>query len=282
VLDSGSLSELWTDLDNDQQFQAAVHDHVQDLSTTKASLEEVLEESQQKKQQLVDQQKTLVAQKKALDVTRQQKDALLSETKEQESAYQKLLAEKRAEKESFKDALQALESQLAYTVDPNRIPPAGKGILRWPLASVFITQKFGNTEFAKTAAYNGQGHNGVDFRASIGTPVFSSLSGTVMEVNHGVAPNCQYGKWVLVRHNNGLTTLYAHLSDISVSRGDVVDTGQLVGFSGNTGYATGPHLHMSVYISDAVQLKQYKCRSGITVTIPVAAYTGYLNPLDYL
>ena len=88
--------------------------------------------------------------------------------------------------------------------------------------------------------------------------------------------------WVLVRHGNGLTTLYAHLSSISVSKGQSVLTGQLLGHSGNTGYATGPHLHFTVYASDAVQFKQYTCRSGPTVTVPISAYSAYLNPMDYL
>lgn len=103
-----------------------------------------------------------------------------------------------------------------------------------------------------------------------------------MEVNYGAVPNCQYGKWVLIRHANGLATLYAHLSDVSVQKGGAVATGQMIGFSGNTGYATGPHLHMGVYLAEAISFKQYTCKSGYTVTIPIAPISAYLDPLSYL
>jgi len=121
----------------------------------------------------------------------------------------------------------------------------------------------------------------MDFRAPIGTRINTVLSGTVIEVNHKIANMCQYGKWVLIKHGNGLTTLYAHLSSVSVAKGQAVVTGQRIGYAGDTGYAFGPHLHLSTYASDAVKFKQYKCNSGPTVRVPVSAYSGYLNPLDY-
>jgi murein DD-endopeptidase MepM/ murein hydrolase activator NlpD len=113
-------------------------------------------------------------------------------------------------------------------------------------------------------------------------PVKAALAGTVLEVNHGAVKYCQYGKWVLVRHGNGLTTLYAHLSEINVQKGAAVSTGQTIGRSGDSGYALGPHLHFTVYASSDVSLKQYTCKSGYTVTIPIAPVNAYLNPLSYL
>ena len=108
------------------------------------------------------------------------------------------------------------------------------------------------------------------------------MGGTVVDVNQGVAPMCQYGKWVLVKHPNGLTSLYAHLSSISVSKGQAVAQGQTLGLSGNTGYATGPHLHLTLYISSAVTFKNYTCNSGAVAYIPIAPLNAYLNPFSYL
>ncbi|MFQ5661718.1 MAG: M23 family metallopeptidase, partial [Candidatus Paceibacteria bacterium] len=218
------------------------------------------------------------------DINRNDKNTLLSITKNKESSYEKLLVKRKMEKEKFEDELRNLESQLQFELDPDSIPAAEKGVLAWPLEKVKITQYFGNTEFAKSGGYKGEGHNGMDFRASSGTKVKAALAGEVIAVNTQVAYMCQYGKWVLVRHANGLTTLYAHLSLIPdrIKVGQQVSTGQIIGYSGNTGYATGPHLHFTVYASKAVQFKQYTCNSGATLTIPVAAYSGYLNPMDYL
>ena len=95
---------------------------------------------------------------------------------------------------------------------------------------------------------------------------------------------------------NGLDTLYAHLSDNTVvTKGQAVTTGELIGYSGMTGYATGPHLHLGVYASAGVQIMDLgawrsqnggssdgtPCTAGGAV-IPVAPVNAYLNPLSYL
>jgi murein DD-endopeptidase MepM/ murein hydrolase activator NlpD len=182
-----------------------------------------------------------------------------------------------------------LESKLQYTLDPSRLPSAGKGVLRWPLDSITVTQKFGNTDFAKSGAYNGSGHNGVDFRASVGTPVKAALAGTVAGTgNTDAIRGCySYGKWVLIRHGNGLSTLYAHLSQVNVAEGQSVGTSGVIGYSGNTGYSTGPHLHFTVYASNGVRVMRLGDSTGkstpcASATIPVAPFGAYLDPLTYL
>jgi len=231
----------------------------------------------------------LLAEQGSLDATRKAQNELLAQTKSQESTFQSILAEKQAAKASFEAALSDLQSKLQYTIDPSLIPPAGKGILRWPLSSVKVTQYFGNTAFAMSGAYAGKGHNGIDFRAAIGTPVKAALTGTVLGTgNTDSVRGCySYGKWVVIRHSNGLSTLYAHLSQIDVSTGQSVSTGQVIGYSGATGYATGPHLHFTVYAASAVQIiklgeatnKRTACSNAV---MPVAPLSGYLNPIDYL
>jgi len=63
---------------------------------------------------------------------------------------------------------------------------------------------------------------------------------------------CSYGLYVVIEHGNGYQTLYAHLSKVSVSVGERVSQGELIGYGGRTGYATGPHLHFEVYVNGAV------------------------------
>jgi murein DD-endopeptidase MepM/ murein hydrolase activator NlpD len=288
ILKSEKVSVFWDEVGSIEQFQTVLKDRLITLDIAKKELISARGESERKFGQLVIERDDLSSQKQALDITRREKNYLLSNTKEKESTYQEILEEKRKAKEEFEAAILELESKLEYTRDPSRIPPAGQGILRWPLDAIKITQNFGTTAFSQSGAYNGKGHNGVDFRASVGTPVKSALSGVVQATgNTDQYAGCySYGKWVLVKHNNGLSTLYAHLSHIAANSGAQVSTGQVIGYSGNTGYSTGPHLHFTVYESSGVQLvklgdvrRKTNCANA---TIPVAPLPAYLNPTDYL
>ena len=288
LLRSNGLENLWGEIDATQQVNIRLKDRVDGLEVLKQNLAETKATAEEKRSERLEHQSNLLAEKRALDITKREKNTLLTTTNEKESSYQKLLEEKRAAKLEFEAALRSLESELEYSLDSSRIPPAEKGVLAWPLKEVFITQKFGNTAFARGGAYNGSGHNGVDFRASLGTPVKSSLAGTITGTgNTDVYRGCySYGKWILVKHANGLSTLYAHLSDISVSPDQAVATGEIIGFSGNTGYSTGPHLHFALYISEAVQLRRLgdiKSKTNCApAVIPVAPLNAYLDPLEYL
>jgi murein DD-endopeptidase MepM/ murein hydrolase activator NlpD len=88
-----------------------------------------------------------------------------------------------------------------------------------------------------------QFHDGVDFRANIGTTVMASLDGVVSVIGE----NWLYGKYIIISHSNGYKTLYGHLNSFSVKQGDRVARGRKIGESGNTGYSTGPHLHFGIY-----------------------------------
>ncbi len=86
-------------------------------------------------------------------------------------------------------------------------------------------------------------HNGLDIRVPVGTPVGASADGIVIFAGWAGG----YGKCIKIKHFNGYTTLYGHLSRIYVKRGQKVHRGQIIGRSGRTGRATGPHLHFTVW-----------------------------------
>lgn len=90
------------------------------------------------------------------------------------------------------------------------------------------------------------GYNGIDIGAPIGTSVFAADSGVVTLVRGGDGWNGGYGNYIVIKHKNGVQTLYAHLDKILVNKGESVDKGDLIGKSGNTGRSTGPHLHFEV------------------------------------
>ena len=89
------------------------------------------------------------------------------------------------------------------------------------------------------------GWNGKDYGAPNGTPVYSSADGVII-VARGSGWNSGYGDNIMIKHNNGTTTVYAHLSKVLVTVGQIVSKGEIIGRVGNTGRSTGPHLHFEV------------------------------------
>jgi murein DD-endopeptidase MepM/ murein hydrolase activator NlpD len=119
--------------------------------------------------------------------------------------------------------------------------------LRWPLDSVNVVQGFGaDPNFYRQFGQNG--HNGLDLAAAPGTPVYAANDGTVEFEGDGQNNSwmrSEAGICILIKHSN-VYTGYAHLSDTVINKGQHVSKGQLIGHSGATGVATGPHLHFEV------------------------------------
>ena len=285
-----NLSEFWDELDSLEQIQIVMQKDLRELYLLKEQSEINKEELQIKERELSQLQIVLVGQRAVIDTNKSQKDQLLEVTENEEAKFQSLLAEKIRQRKIFERELASIEDALRIAIDPDSIPSSGGGVLAWPLDDVLITQYFGNTTFATAnpQVYSGGGHNGIDLGISNGTKVKSALSGNVTATgNTDLQRGCfSYGKWVLIKHNNGLSSLYAHLSVISVNPGQSVKTGDLVGFSGNTGYSTGPHLHFTVFASEGVQVVRLGDVKAVTncgnMKIPIAPKEAYLNPLSYL
>ena len=89
------------------------------------------------------------------------------------------------------------------------------------------------------------GHNGVDLAASVGTPIYASAAGTVIISKTG-GYNGGYGNYIVIRHDNGTQTLYAHNTENYVGVGETVSQGQTIGTVGSTGRSTGAHVHFEV------------------------------------
>ncbi len=111
-----------------------------------------------------------------------------------------------------------------------------------PLKQIFVTDEYGYSR--QTGEYSIT-HKGVDYRAKEGT--------SVMALNRGVVRIVKtyrnYGKTIVVDHGLGVMTFYMHLSKIKVNVGELVQRGQIIGLSGQTGYAESPHLHLTVRIN---------------------------------
>jgi lipoprotein NlpD len=118
----------------------------------------------------------------------------------------------------------------------------GPAPLRWPMKAPRLTSRFGTRW--------GRPHEGIDMAAPIGTPVLAAAGGTVIYAGDQVRG---YGNMVVVKHANGLVTVYAHNSVLLVATGAAVTAGQEIARVGDTGRSTAPHLHFEVRRGDSPQ-----------------------------
>ena len=110
-----------------------------------------------------------------------------------------------------------------------------------PVRGYAINSPYGLRKLAVEA--RARAHKGVDIAAPKGTGVFTAGEGGVVRTGYGARG---YGNFIEVRHPNGMSTVYGHLSRIDVGHGEAVAAGQRIGLVGSTGYSTGPHLHFEV------------------------------------
>jgi murein DD-endopeptidase MepM/ murein hydrolase activator NlpD len=285
-----NLSDFWDEVESLETVRDSMNQRVNELASLKVTLEEKRSDETEKRTELDSLRQQYTGQQAILDSNRAEKNQLLTETNNEEASYQLMLTERREAREQLLREVQEIESELQFILDPNKIPTPGTAVFRWPLESIRLTQYFGYTKFAlaNRGVYRNNMHNGIDLAAPVGTKIYAPLSGTIRNVgNTDAVPGCySWGKWLLIDHPNGLSTLFAHLSHIGVSPGEKVSTGDVVGFTGNTGFSTGPHLHYTLYVSEAVQVKrfnEFKAVTGCGAALsPFAAVEGYLDPLDYL
>lgn len=280
LLSDKKITDVWNDVDNMLLVKEKIRGKVVEVKEIKTDLEYQKIETEKAKQELVRLKTDLADQKKIVDQNTTEKKKLLAQTKNNEANYQKLLKEKIAKKDAFEKELSDYESQLKYILDASKLP--GGRVLSWPVDSVYITSFFGK----RTLNGVTRNHGGVDFRARTPLPAKAMADGIVAGTGD-TDTQCQgvsYGKFILIKYNNGLASTYGHLSLIKVSKGDKVSRGQIVGYTGNTGSSTGPHLHLSVYPKDGVDVKSLPSKScpGRTLTQPIAATNAYLDPMIYL
>jgi murein DD-endopeptidase MepM/ murein hydrolase activator NlpD len=115
------------------------------------------------------------------------------------------------------------------------VPSKGTGTLSWPAVGGYISSGKG--------ARWGREHKGIDIARPSERSILAADNGTVEFAGW----DGDYGNKIIINHNNGMRTIYAHLNSVSVSRGDVVQKGSKIGVMGSTGQSTGIHLHFEVY-----------------------------------
>lgn len=282
ILSKNNFTEVWNDIDNRAVVREKIIENIGKLRETKGILEDTRSSTISAKEELEALKSKLADQKKIVVQNVNEKNKLLSQTKNSEANYQKLVQEQTAKKIAFEKEMRDFESRLKFILDPSRLPSSG--VLSWPLDRVYVTQEFG----AKTGPHRtyASGHSGTDFRARTPLPVYAMADGVVKGTGDtdAICAGVSFGKWIFIEYNNGLASTYGHLSLIKVSEGQKVSRGQMVGYTGGTGRVTGPHLHVSLYAGNSVEVSTVPSKScaGKILKQPIAAINAYLDPMYYL
>lgn len=163
------------------------------------------------------------------------------------------------------ERLQMLDAVLTERTGMNETLPSLA-----PIDAPYLSSSFGWRRHPVTGRHSM--HEGLDFAAPRGTPIYAASGGVVTEARY--VPG--YGKMVEINHGNGVVTRYAHASSISVKLGEVVSKGQQIARVGSTGRSTGPHLHYEVRVADHPldpTLFMANARSDVEAAADIAAVT---------
>ncbi len=185
-----------------------------------------------------------------LNALYEQSDERIEELKDERDAYEENLEEIEKEAEKLEEEIQKIIAEKARANYMGDLP---EGSFLWPVPGYYYVSSEYGYRWGKL-------HKGLDVAGSgiKGEPITAANSGEVIFVinnckhNYGKKKSCGcgggYGRYCIIDHGGGYTTLYAHATDIIVKEGDHVTTGDVLGYVGSTGYSTGWHLHFEIRI----------------------------------
>lgn len=254
LFSSGSFSEFLSNieiirnlLDYDNQVLEERKAVREEIAVQKAEIESIKAEQETRRQTLSEMQSTLKTKQAA-------QSTIIANLASQEEVIRKQVEQQEAEEARIQRlisqavASQSAASQSTQSSTLSTITASGTGSMQWPCPSTkSITSQFGTREHPIQGVT--KMHNGIDIAGSYGVDIVAADSGTVLFSGN----SSSYGKYIVISHGNGITTLYAHCSQLLVSAGSSVNKGQVIAKVGSTGQSTGPHLHFEVSVNGARQ-----------------------------
>lgn len=214
------------------------------------------EELDAKKAQVVAQQKAyqdlqqeLIAKQEKLTGQVQYKQTLLTETKSSELQYRTLLASLKQQYQVVENEVQTFEERVRKKLEEqDKIQTSGSVVMSWPVPSHTVNAMFHDPSYPFRNVFE---HSGIDIRASQGTPVHAAASGYIARARRCTTASCY--AYVIIIHTGNISSVYGHLSSITVADDAYVNRGDIIGYSGATPgtvgagpFVTGPHLHFEV------------------------------------
>ena len=225
------ISEI---IESDTELLETVRDKKQELEISKLELEK-------SKKQLSDARESKEKKAVSLENMRVIKNSYITQLTEEEKSLQEEITE-------YQSAIKKVESEIVTAANLNIGIDYVGGVMAWPVPGYTrITSEYGMRTHPITGVY--KLHTGVDISAPIGANFIAANDGVVVKAEY----NGAYGNMVMINHGGGVSTLYAHGSEILVQVGQEVKRGDPVLKVGSAGYSTGPHAHFEVRINGQYQ-----------------------------
>ena len=244
LIENKTLSDFFDRLQSITDLQTGVQKTLASVRDTKAKLDAEKKERDQKRLAMEANERQLEVAKRELEDDRTLKDSLLTETKASELEYRYRLAELKQEQNQADSEITYLENALREKMTIADQLRGVDSVLSWPVdASRGLSTMFHDPSYPFRYVFE---HPGIDIRASQGTPVRAAAAGVVAR-----AKNAGMGySYVMLIHNNDVSTVYGHLSRVMAKEDTFVDRGEVIGYSGGSPgtpgagpLTTGPHLH---------------------------------------
>lgn len=230
-----NFEDLLDKADMVQKLSRYDADLIGELNENRAQIEQEKAGLENSKKEVEDSKSVLDAKAEALNKIKRENDQLANELSRRESKLQAQISANEARKRSlqndiFNGPARGTKNQLVRR----------NGRYAWPVPG----------RRSISSGWGGRRrHNGIDIPGPVGTPIVAAADGVVVEANSSSRWGHGWGYYVLVLHDDGKKTIYAHLSKVLVRPGQRVQAGQTVGNMGSTGHSTGSHLHFGVMVN---------------------------------
>jgi len=264
MLSHNSFSDFYNYYRNLEELQAQIHVALKEIEALKHDLEMQKKTLEEKKEREMELKQELEVKKAELLARSQQKEQLISETRQSESRFQTYVAQLKREQQDLENEISSLEKmvreELERRKEEERFNDFGPARLQWPTDGRYITATFHDPDYPYRHIFE---HPAIDIRASQGTSLKAAEAGYVARAHNGGREGYSY---IMLIHSDGISTVYGHVSAMYVSADQYVNKGEVIGLTGGAPgtsgagrFTTGPHLHFEVR------------KNGIPI-----------NPLEYL
>lgn len=245
VLGGDSYSDLLAGAEMTRRISAQDQTIITKLVKAQKEMEAALAEVEAAKAQVEEDKRDMAAQQLTLSVQK-------NEVAKQEQSLEQLQKEFEAQKaQKLKEEKEAQAEIDRIYKENQSIGDYVGGDFNWPVSGyTTITSafgwRFGGTDYHTGVDIAGRNRAG---QAIFRQPIRAANSGVVIYASNSYTPGRSYGKYIIVDHGGGMSTLYGHSDEVIVNKGDHVEKGQTLGYVGTTGWSTGPHLHFEIRVN---------------------------------